>query len=111
MMGQEKRPSNNGSHRLDDGDWDALIVGGGIVGAGVARDAAMRGLRVALIDRHDFAFGRRVKEVSRPEKTANQGVSASCTTRIPAESDQISAPNIQYKTHSQHAADELPASR
>ena len=37
--------------------FDVLVVGGGIVGAGVARDAAMRGLRVALVDRHDFAFG------------------------------------------------------
>ena len=37
--------------------FDALIVGGGIVGAGVARDAAMRGLRVAIVDQHDFAFG------------------------------------------------------
>jgi glycerol-3-phosphate dehydrogenase len=36
---------------------DLLIVGGGIVGAGVARDAAMRGLRVALIDQFDFAHG------------------------------------------------------
>ena len=27
------------------------------VGSGVARDAAMRGLSVALVDRHDFAFG------------------------------------------------------
>ena len=36
---------------------DALIVGGGIVGAGVARDAAMRGLRVGLVEQHDFAFG------------------------------------------------------
>jgi glycerol-3-phosphate dehydrogenase len=36
---------------------DVLVVGGGIVGSGVARDAAMRGLRTALIDRHDFAFG------------------------------------------------------
>ena len=43
--------------RLGEGDWDVLIIGGGIVGAGVARDAAMRGLRVALIDSHDFAFG------------------------------------------------------
>ena len=34
-----------------------LVVGGGIVGAGVARDAAMRGLRVGLVDRYDFAFG------------------------------------------------------
>lgn len=36
---------------------DVLVVGGGIVGAGVARDAAMRGLRVVLVDRRDFAFG------------------------------------------------------
>jgi len=36
---------------------DVLIVGGGIVGAGVARDAAMRGLRVGLVEQHDLAFG------------------------------------------------------
>ncbi len=36
---------------------DVLIVGGGIVGAGVARDAAMRGLNVGLVEQHDFAFG------------------------------------------------------
>ncbi|MBA3848401.1 MAG: glycerol-3-phosphate dehydrogenase/oxidase [Opitutus sp.] len=36
---------------------DLLVVGGGIVGAGVARDAAMRGLRVGLIDQQDFAAG------------------------------------------------------
>src|SRR5690606_27415017 len=35
------------------------VVGGGIVGSGVARDAAMRGLRVGLLDRHDFAYGTR----------------------------------------------------
>src|SRR5206468_6904127 len=37
--------------------FDVLIIGGGIVGAGVARDAAMRGLKVVLVDRRDFAFG------------------------------------------------------
>jgi Glycerol-3-phosphate dehydrogenase len=36
---------------------DLLVVGGGIVGAGVVRDAAMRGLRVGLVEQHDFAFG------------------------------------------------------
>ncbi|MDB5322059.1 MAG: glycerol-3-phosphate dehydrogenase [Phycisphaerales bacterium] len=36
---------------------DVLVVGGGIVGAGVARDAAMRGLSTVLVDRYDFAFG------------------------------------------------------
>lgn len=39
------------------GEYDVLIIGGGIVGAGVARDAALRGLRVGLVDRYDFAFG------------------------------------------------------
>jgi glycerol-3-phosphate dehydrogenase len=37
--------------------FDVAIVGGGIVGAGVARDAALRGLRVALIERADFGGG------------------------------------------------------
>jgi glycerol-3-phosphate dehydrogenase len=36
---------------------DVLVIGGGIVGSGVARDAAMRGLRVGVIDQLDFAFG------------------------------------------------------
>jgi glycerol-3-phosphate dehydrogenase len=37
--------------------FDVLIIGGGITGAGIARDAAMRGLSVALIDKGDFAGG------------------------------------------------------
>src|SRR5215212_4931980 len=37
--------------------WDVLVVGGGIVGAGVARDAAMRGLKTALVEQSDFASG------------------------------------------------------
>jgi glycerol-3-phosphate dehydrogenase len=49
--------STDGLDRLAEETWDLLVIGGGIVGSGVARDAAMRGLRVALVDRHDFAFG------------------------------------------------------
>lgn len=37
--------------------YDILIIGGGIVGAGAARDAAMRGLRTCLVEQRDFAFG------------------------------------------------------
>ena len=37
--------------------FDLLVVGGGIFGAAVARDAALRGLRVALIEKSDFASG------------------------------------------------------
>src|ERR1043166_1888645 len=42
---------------LGDSPLDLLVVGGGIVGSGVARDAAMRGLRVGLVDQQDFAAG------------------------------------------------------
>jgi glycerol-3-phosphate dehydrogenase len=38
-------------------EFDVLVVGGGITGAGVALDAATRGYSVALIERHDFAAG------------------------------------------------------
>src|SRR6478672_7128998 len=42
---------------LSDQAFDLLVIGGGITGAGVARDAALRGLRVALVERHDYASG------------------------------------------------------
>ncbi len=42
---------------LADGTFDVAVVGGGITGAGVARDAALRGLRVALVERDDWASG------------------------------------------------------
>jgi glycerol-3-phosphate dehydrogenase len=42
---------------LAEGVFDLLILGGGITGAGVALDAVLRGLRVALIDKGDFAAG------------------------------------------------------
>src|SRR5216684_3364842 len=42
---------------LKDRTFDLLILGGGITGAGVALDAVLRGLRVALIDKGDFASG------------------------------------------------------
>jgi glycerol-3-phosphate dehydrogenase len=37
--------------------FDLLVIGGGVVGVGVARDAALRGMKVALVDARDFAFG------------------------------------------------------
>jgi glycerol-3-phosphate dehydrogenase len=36
---------------------DLIVVGGGITGAGIARDAARRGLRVALFEQNDIAYG------------------------------------------------------
>jgi len=37
--------------------FDVVIVGGGITGAGIARDASLRGLKTALIERADFSIG------------------------------------------------------
>ncbi len=42
---------------LTEGTFDLLVVGGGINGAGIARDAAGRGLRTGLVERDDFGSG------------------------------------------------------
>src|SRR5207247_2648682 len=51
------RPTSRRLRRGEDSEFDVLVIGGGIVGAGVARDAAMRGLRVVLVEQGDFASG------------------------------------------------------
>jgi glycerol-3-phosphate dehydrogenase len=43
--------------RLADETFDVVVIGGGITGAGVALDAASRGLRTALVEKGDFASG------------------------------------------------------
>lgn len=50
--------------------WDFLVVGGGATGLGVAVDAASRGHRVALVERHDFCKGTS----SRSTKLVHGGV-------------------------------------
>jgi glycerol-3-phosphate dehydrogenase len=42
---------------LREDQFDITIIGGGITGAGVARDAVMRGFKVALLEKNDFASG------------------------------------------------------
>ncbi len=37
--------------------FDLIVIGGGILGAGIARDAASRGMKVALVEKSDFASG------------------------------------------------------
>lgn len=44
-------------HRLEQGPWDLLVIGGGIYGAWTAYDAALRGFKVALIEKGDWASG------------------------------------------------------
>jgi len=43
--------------RLSSETFDLLVIGGGVTGAGIARDAALRGLKVALVEKTDFAAG------------------------------------------------------
>jgi glycerol-3-phosphate dehydrogenase len=50
--------------------FDLLVVGGGITGAGVARDAALRGMRVALVEKSDYGAGTS----SRSSKIIHGGV-------------------------------------
>ena len=56
--------------RLAAEEFDVVIVGGGITGAGCALDAASRGLRTALVERGDFAIGTS----SRSSKLVHGGV-------------------------------------
>lgn len=40
-----------------DQDWDVLIIGGGITGAGILRESTRLGLRTLLVEQHDFGWG------------------------------------------------------
>ena len=42
---------------MTDGDWDVLVIGGGITGAGVLLEASRRGLKALLVEQRDFAWG------------------------------------------------------
>lgn len=63
---------NRQSHieALGSKEFDLVIVGGGITGVGVARDAAMKGLSVALVEQADFSSGTS----SRSSKLAHGGI-------------------------------------
>src|SRR5258708_19652883 len=56
--------------RLAQDQFDVLVIGGGITGAGVALDAAARGYRVALVEKVDFASGTSSKST----KLAHAGI-------------------------------------
>ena len=55
MFSFEQRPKI--MHFLEQYSFDVLVIGGGITGAGIALDAASRGLSVALIEKQDFSAG------------------------------------------------------
>lgn len=51
------RERQNNIRDLEKTEFDLFIIGGGINGAGVARDASMRGMKVGLVEANDFASG------------------------------------------------------
>jgi glycerol-3-phosphate dehydrogenase len=44
-------------HQIEQQEFDLLVIGGGITGAGIALDASLRGLKVCLIEKEDYASG------------------------------------------------------
>jgi glycerol-3-phosphate dehydrogenase len=50
-------PRNEILRQLSTTTFDVLVIGGGITGAGIALDAAARGLKVCLLEKYDFASG------------------------------------------------------
>ncbi|HEY8272882.1 MAG TPA: glycerol-3-phosphate dehydrogenase/oxidase [Pseudobdellovibrionaceae bacterium] len=65
-----KRERLENIRKMQEEIFDLCIIGGGINGAGVARDAASRGMRVALIEAKDFASG----SSSRSSKLIHGGI-------------------------------------
>ncbi len=57
VVGEDAKDSGRDRAALYGTVFDLLVIGGGIVGAGVARDAASRGLTTLLVERSDFASG------------------------------------------------------
>ncbi len=53
-----------------DQDWDIIVIGGGITGAGIFNMAAQKGLKVLLVEARDFAFGTS----SRSSKLVHGGI-------------------------------------
>ena len=79
--------------------FDVLVIGGGITGAGVALDAASRGLRTALVERDDFASGTS----SKSSKLVHGGLALPAERRRP--------PRVRGAARAAAAAPQRPAPR
>ncbi len=87
---QVLRASGSGD---DDTKLDLLIVGGGATGAGIAVDAASRGLKVALVERDDFSSGM----VASTDSHFKSLVNCSCiTTGTSSKSTKLVHGGVRY---------------
>lgn len=58
LTGSKETPPPEQLEKHEDAEpYDLLVIGGGATGAGIALDAATRGLKVAMVEREDFASG------------------------------------------------------
>ncbi|KAA0252086.1 glycerol-3-phosphate dehydrogenase/oxidase [Acidobacteria bacterium ACD] len=71
--------------KLAETSWDLLIVGGGITGAGILREAVRHGLSAALVERRDFAWGTS----SRSSKLVHGGLRYLAQGRIGLTRDSV----------------------
>ena len=77
------------------GDWDLVIVGGGITGAGILLEAARRGLRALLVEQRDFAWGTS----SRSSKLVHGGLRYMREGRL-----LLTRASVREREHLLHAA-------
>ncbi|GAA1332531.1 glycerol-3-phosphate dehydrogenase/oxidase [Actinocatenispora thailandica] len=86
------------------GTLDVLVVGGGVVGAGVALDAASRGLSVALLERDDLAAGTS----SASSKLVHGGLRYLAAGDVPLAWESAAERHILMQTVAPHLVRSLP---
>jgi glycerol-3-phosphate dehydrogenase len=94
-------------HSLEDlakDDYDLLVCGGGINGAGIAREAALRGLKVLLVEKADFASG----SSSRSTKLAHGGLRYLETFEFGLVRESLHERGLLFKTLAPHLVKPMP---
>jgi glycerol-3-phosphate dehydrogenase len=94
-------------HRIEDLGrevYDLLICGGGINGAGIAREAALRGFKVLLLEKADFASG----SSSRSTKLAHGGLRYLETREFSLVRESLHERGILFKTLAPHLVKPMP---
>ncbi len=89
--------------RLGKESWDLLVIGGGITGAGIALEAALRGFKVAVVERNDFASGTS----SKSSKLLHGGLRYLEHMEFKLVREALTQRNKLFK-HAPHLAKELP---
>ncbi len=89
--------------RLGKESWDLLVIGGGITGAGIALEAALRGFKVALVERNDYASGTS----SKSSKLLHGGLRYLEHMEFKLVRDALTQRNKLFK-HAPHLAKEIP---